>query len=311
MKPLISVILPVYNQQDFLSQTIESVLNQTYHNFELIIVDDGSKDGSKIIIEDYASRDSRIIPVYIQNSGKPKAIDAAVAKAKGTFLAFIDHDDIMMANRLERQVEFHEENPDIHASSCHSYYIDEKNQIIGKQQYWGLKTKEDSELVRQEKTVIICAFSGLTVYKSLFLEVGGLRTQFWPCDDGDFLNRFIEAGYNIVTLQEFLMKYRIHQSQHSSKNQEFFDMAAYASHCGYLRKNGKPEVSFAEYKKILDQDTWLNKLKRKMHHLSLSYHQKAGFAYYTKKIIPFIYLFSVAFILSPAYVFASVTKRFK
>lgn len=311
MKPLVSIILPVYNQEIYLSQTIESVLNQTYENFELIIVDDGSKDGSKDIINDFAFKDKRIITVFISNSGKPKAIDAAVAKANGTLLAFLDHDDIMMPNRLERQVEFLGENQDIHAASSHSYYINEKNETIGKQQYWGLVTKEDSDLARKEKLNIICAFSGMTVYKSSFLAVGGLRSQFWPCDDGDFINRLVEAGYNIVTLQEFLMKYRIHPTQNSSKNEKFFNMAAYASYCGDLRKNGKPEITFVEFKEILNQDSWWNKFKRKMHHVSLGYQQKAGFAYYTKKYINFIYLLSISFILSPTYIYESISKRLK
>ena len=311
MEPLVSVILPVYNQEKFVADTIESVLAQSYKNFELVIVDDGSKDKSREIIKGYASADKRIVPVLIENVGKPKAIDAAVAKSKGKFLAFIDHDDLMVPTRLEKQLEYHHNHKDIHATSSHSYYIDEKNVVIGKQQYANLKTKEDCQLARERNQIVICAFSGLMVYKSAFLDVGGLRTRFWPCDDGDFLNRLIENGYNIIILQEFLMRYRIHQSQYSSKNDKFFDMAAYANYCGILRKEGKEEISFAEFKAITDKDSWWFRFKRKMHHLALVYHQKAGFAYYTKKYPAFVYLFSVAFLLSPAYVYTSVAKRFR
>lgn len=311
MEPLISVLISVYNQENFLAESIDSVLAQTFVDFELIIVDDGSKDSSIKIINEYALKDSRIVPLLLENGGRPRAIGAGVKIAKGKFLAFIDHDDLMSPERLEKQVAYHNDNEDIHASSSHCYYIDEKSAFIGKQQYANLKTKEDSKIAREKKQIVICAFSGLMVYKSVFLELGGLRSEFWPNDDGDFFNRLIEKGYNLVIIQDFLMKYRIHLNQNSFKNEAFFNRAAYADHCARLRKDNKSEITFPEFEKILRAKPKLTQFKNRMHHLSLGYHQKAGFAFFTKNYPSFIYLFTIAFVLSPLYVYASVAKRFR
>lgn len=306
-----SVIMPVYNQEKYVRETIKSVLAQSFENFEFIIVDDGSGDRSGEIINEFFLKDTRIVPLFINNSGKPKAVAAAVEAAKGTFLAFIDHDDLMAPDRLKKQVEFHEKNPNVHGTSSHCFYIDKDGRTIGKQRYLNLLTIDDSKRAITDKKLVFCAFSGLMVYKHSFLKTGGLRSQFWPCDDLDFFNRFIESGFNLIVIQEFLMKYRIHSAQSSAKNQWLFDMTAYAGFCTHLRRKGDPEISFSEFKKIRKNDSLWIRFKRKAHYLSLIYHQKAGFALYTKKYAVFLYLFTVATILDPAYVYASVKNKFK
>ena len=91
----LSIIIPVYNVAAYLPQTIESVLDQTWEDFELILVDDGSGDGSGIICDEYAARDSRIRVIHQENAGVSAARNAGVAAATGEFIGFVDSDDII------------------------------------------------------------------------------------------------------------------------------------------------------------------------------------------------------------------------
>lgn len=93
-KPCISLIMPVYNSENYIEKTIQSVLKQTFEDFELIIVDDGSIDGSKKICDDYALCDKRIIVVHKQNGGVCSARNVGIAYSSGQYIGFIDDDDI-------------------------------------------------------------------------------------------------------------------------------------------------------------------------------------------------------------------------
>ena len=102
--PLISVIVPVYNSEKYLERCFDSIFNQTYKNFELIIVNDGSSDDSQSIIDKYASKDSRIIKILQKNSGGAAARNRAIEIAKGDFIYFIDSDDYLESRALEIMV---------------------------------------------------------------------------------------------------------------------------------------------------------------------------------------------------------------
>jgi len=127
MNPLVSVVMPVYNAQEFLAEAIESILEQTYENFELIIVNDGSTDKSEMIINSY--KNSRIILVSRENKGVSASRNEAMALAKGKYIAMQDADDLSDKNRLHKQVNFLEDNPEIGllGSNYHVIESDSKN----------------------------------------------------------------------------------------------------------------------------------------------------------------------------------------
>lgn len=95
-KPLISVVVPVYNVAKYLKKSIESIVNQTYTNLEIILVDDGSKDESGEICEDYSLKDSRIIVIHKPNGGLSDARNAGIKQAKGEYITFVDSDDTIL-----------------------------------------------------------------------------------------------------------------------------------------------------------------------------------------------------------------------
>ena len=106
--PQVSVLLPVYNAQDYLRESIDSILNQSFTDFELIIINDGSKDGSKEIIDSYT--DPRIKVIHQDNAGLPVSLNRAIAIAQGQYLARQDADDVSLPKRLAEQVRFMESN---------------------------------------------------------------------------------------------------------------------------------------------------------------------------------------------------------
>ena len=104
---LVSIIMPLHNSEKFVAEAIESVLAQTYHHWELIVVDDRSSDSSPSIVESYACKDSRIRFIHLDiNVGPAKARNRAIKEAKGKYIAFLDSDDVWMPVKLEEQISF-------------------------------------------------------------------------------------------------------------------------------------------------------------------------------------------------------------
>lgn len=124
--------MPVFNAAKFLDQSISSILNQTFSNFEFIIVDDASTDNSWKIIKSYAKKDKRIIPIKNKiNLGVSLTSNIAISQAKGKFLARMDADDISTPDRLEKQINFLKNNPNTIIVGGQCTIIDEDNRIIG------------------------------------------------------------------------------------------------------------------------------------------------------------------------------------
>lgn len=134
-KELISVILPAYNAERYLSEAIDSVLNQTYTNFELIIINDGSTDKTEEIILSYLDPRIRYVKNE-QNLKLIKTLNKGIDLAKGKYIARMDADDISLPTRLEKEVEFLEKHTDIDVVSCFPYNLNMKGKILGRSSYF-------------------------------------------------------------------------------------------------------------------------------------------------------------------------------
>lgn len=134
MKPAISVIMSVYNDMPFLPEAVESILNQSFSDFEFIIINDGSTDGSKECLEKYVAQDDRIILVDQENIGLTKSLNKGIALAKSKYIARMDGDDISTPNRFERQVKFLDKSGSVVVSS-NMELIDSSGNEIGYHDY--------------------------------------------------------------------------------------------------------------------------------------------------------------------------------
>ena len=195
--PKISVIIPVYNGEIFLEDTIKSVLNQNYDNWECIVVDDGSIDGSAAIAKKY----EQIIYLYQEHKNVAAARNLGIQKASGEYLAFLDADDIWDTHKLETQINYMEESPEIDYSiTKHSLFLTE-----------GLK--DIPQWVRtnhlQEETLAYIP-SSLIVRKSAFEIVGYFDESYQISDDSDWFLRARDAGIKLGIIDKNLLHKRVH-----------------------------------------------------------------------------------------------------
>jgi glycosyltransferase involved in cell wall biosynthesis len=128
--PLVTIGIPVYNCERFIRQAIESVLNQTYANFELIITDDGSTDKSVAIIKQFDDKRIRLV-VDNENHGISYRLNQQIRLAKGEYFVRMDGDDVMMPYRIEKQVEYLSNHPEVDLVGSSAIIIDDDNNIIG------------------------------------------------------------------------------------------------------------------------------------------------------------------------------------
>lgn len=132
MSELVSIITPTYNAEKFIGETLKSVQNQTYQNWEMILVDDASKDETVKIISDFAEEDSRIKLFKLEkNSGNGFARNIALEKAVGKYIAYLDADDLWFPNKLEKQIEFLKEN-NLHFTFSFYDCIDEEGDSLNR-----------------------------------------------------------------------------------------------------------------------------------------------------------------------------------
>ena len=127
--PVISILMSVYNGEKYLHAAVDSILKQTFKDFEFIIINDGSIDRSREILESY--QDERIVLIHQENKGLTRALNKGLSLAKGEFIARMDADDSCKPERLEKQVAFLRENPGIVLLGSNCFNIDGDGDIIG------------------------------------------------------------------------------------------------------------------------------------------------------------------------------------
>jgi glycosyltransferase involved in cell wall biosynthesis len=213
--PLVSVVMPVYNAAPFVKQAVESILTQTYKNFEFIIIDDASKDNSHEIVKKLARRDKRIrLLRNKKNIGIGATMNKLLSEVKGDFIARMDADDVAYPTRLEKQVNYLLENPDVGIVGSFMNEINEKNEFVA--------TREvpliHEEISEQFMTMQAIQNPTLMFNKNLVLkEELYYKDTLSPVDDLDFY--FRQLWYvKFANIPEYLMSYRKHSSNSSLKD---------------------------------------------------------------------------------------------
>jgi len=208
-KGLVSIITPTYNCGKFIAETIESIQAQTYTNWELIIVDDCSKDNTEEIVKVYMEKDARIKYHRLEtNSGAAVARTTAMKLAEGEYMAFCDSDDLWMPDKLEKQLSFMKDTG--HAFSCTAYeQIDEEGNSLNRI----IKPKEKCDYNR---LLLDCPVGNSTVMYNVEVmgkfEVPNIRKRN---DDALWLQMLKKEKY-IWGMPDVLMKYRIRKNSISS-----------------------------------------------------------------------------------------------
>ena len=208
--PRISVIIPTYNRQKLLARAIESVLNQTFKDFELFIVDDGSTDNTKEVVREFQKRDSRIKYIWQENSGAPaRPKNTGIKNAKGNYIAFLDDDDEWLSEKLEKQLELFEGlESDLGFVGCNILVINESNKKIWRE----YKIPRYSSQIFFEELLegnFILTSSSIMIKKEVLDKIGLFDENLKFGDDWDLWLR-IAKKYKFDFAPEFLIKYYIH-----------------------------------------------------------------------------------------------------
>ena len=206
--PFFSVIMPVFNTERYLGEAIESITRQSFPDFELIVVDDGSTDGSLRIILDHASRDGRIIAQSKEWTGTSGTRNRALELATGRFVAFLDADDVAEPRRLERQHDSLEHRPDCVGLGGQILFMDREGCPLYRSDF----PLDHEAIDRAHMTGAGCVLSQGTsaLSRDAVLKVGGYRTQYHVAEDLDLLLRLAEIG-TLANLNETLIRCRLHR----------------------------------------------------------------------------------------------------
>lgn len=223
-EPLISIVMVNYNQEKYLKEAIDSVIAQTYDNWELIIVDDGSTDASVEIIKSY--RDTRIRPVYLkENKHICQATNLGFQYVKGEYVARLDSDDVWCEKKLEKQIEFFQKYPEAEVCFTKLDLIDESGNDVNETlsdlyNLYNTRQKDRKAWIRFFFFLGNSLIQSTMVFKKRLLDVvGGFNLSYMQTHDFDFFVRLIKKT-DFYFLEEPLIKYRRTASQNSSLHPE-------------------------------------------------------------------------------------------
>jgi glycosyltransferase involved in cell wall biosynthesis len=213
--PLISVIMPVYNGEKFLRETIDSVLNQTWRDYEFIIVNDGSSDTTQQIIDSYD--DKRVVPVCVNpNQGVSNARNKGVDLAKGKFIAFCDADDIYDPSRLQTQLDFLQNHPDV--DICSSYFI-----VFENDQEVLVQHPVTDQEIKEHFFTENCIGQPCVMAKSSLFRQHKYNPALQASEDYDLWTRMAAAGAVFANIPQPLVKHRLHPAQASKAKSKLLD----------------------------------------------------------------------------------------
>jgi glycosyltransferase involved in cell wall biosynthesis len=222
----VTVIIPTYNRVDYLKKTLDSIVAQTFQDFEIIVVDDGSpNDTTEVLCKHY----SKVKYIRIPNSGGPaKPRNTAIKEANGDYIAFVDDDDIWLPTKLEKQVKALEENPDFGLAHCFCNVIDgdgnTTGEVVGKPGNASVKHGDVSLRMMGNWTIMMPT---PLVNKKVVQKTGFFNEEI-PGTFAD-VEYWVRASFEtkFYYLNEGLVNYRVHEQNMSNDKQKYMDLPLY------------------------------------------------------------------------------------
>ena len=288
--------MSVYNGEDYLTEALDSVCNQSFKDWELIVIDDCSTDSSHSILEKYSASDERI-RLYTNevNLKLPASLNKALSLARGKYIARMDADDICLPDRFEKQYQFMETHPDIAVSSC--LFLTLKDGVYSS---GGGGARCDFEFIKARLLLANPILHPGVIAKADVMKELKYSTDVTCTEDLELWTRVIEAGYKIQLQPEYLMVYRIHEKQVTQVSMERQHAEVAKIHEEYfstfLEPMSKEQADFCIYGLYfkVDKDVqkfcgfykWLkavNKRKKNFESLALDYSAFEILAEYKRK----------------------------
>lgn len=259
--PRISVLLPVYNGERFLAETLRSVLDQTFRDIEIVAVDDGSTDSTAALLQAAARADERIRVIAKPNSGISETLNVALQHARSPLVARIDADDLMEPDRLRRQMDFLAAHPEIAGTGSYYTLINEAGEARGEIRPLPGSVEELHRYLAGGGQLRY-THPTLLFRRDAALSAGGYRRAFEPCEDVDLFLRMAEAGDYIIIQPEFLTRYRVHGGSISSRSaarQHVMLSLVYANYDA--RRHGRPERDLTTFEQEMAREPFWQRVR--------------------------------------------------
>ena len=205
--PTVSVVMPVRNGETFLAEAIKSILNQTFRDFEFVIVDDGSIDGTPQILKNFEQKDRRIRVVLRDSRGRTISLNEGISMSTGELVAIMDGDDIAAPGRLRKQVDFLNENQNCVALGAEVMFVDAEGRPLGRGNHPRGHAVIRRRLLLGEGTAI--SQPVVMFRRRAFQEIGGYNERFEVAQDLDLFLRLSEVGL-VENLPDILLSWRQH-----------------------------------------------------------------------------------------------------
>ena len=264
--PSVTVVMAVFNGARYLPETLASLRSQTFKDFEIVVVDDGSTDDTPAILAEFARSDERCRIITQPNKGQVAARNLGVEAAKAPLIAWLDADDIAEKDRFARQVDFLGAHPRVAAVGSAITLIDQDGVEGAVASY----PEGAAEVAASMSKTCALAHSAVMMRKAPFLTIGGYRQPFLHAEDYDLWLRLLDH-HDAHNLREPLLRYRQHGGSLSFRHRRQQSLAALAArHCTRARRAGRPDP-FDGRKELVDGNVFTQ--------LSISSEEEAVFRF--------------------------------
>jgi glycosyltransferase involved in cell wall biosynthesis len=231
--PRVSVVMPVYNNAEYLEAALLSIRHQTFSDFEILIIDDGSTDASRDILDRHARDDERIKLFRLDHQGTSNVMNYGIERARGEYIAIMHSDDTAMPTRIQKQVSFLDVNPSVGVVGSSYDIIDKNGNCL-----MTVQNPSSSQLCRtilvEEGRNCVCNHSTM-VRKSAFEKAGPYHQLLWPAEDYDIWLRISDFS-DVTNIPEALVTYRFHFENVSLRRTYQQSLAMAAAHEATLRR---------------------------------------------------------------------------
>jgi len=303
----VSVIMSTFNRERYIASAVESVLEQSHRAFELIVVDDASTDGTPDILARLAARDGRLRVVRnVANRGLPAGRNLCLSLARHDLVACMDDDDLMLADRLARQLAFMRDHPEVSVVTAAAKLIDDAENVIG-------LSVPEIDLARGRAEVQPALFLGLihpaVMYRKRdVLQVGGYRQV--ALEDRDLWGRMVTAGYVLAAQPDVLLLHRRHASIMQGDLHALFEQGEYIDFNVARRLRGLDDLTLAAYRNAVAAQPLLQRVSRRRRMRAGIAFRKATLFYSRREWRPFLMHMAAAMSLEPIQVCQRIAKKY-
>ena len=297
---LISAVIPAFNSSLFIAQAIESILSQTFRDFELLLVDDGSTDNTLEIMKHYMQLDNRIRVIQTEHGGCSHARNIGINQSKSPWIAVMDADDVALPERFAKQIKAANANPKVIAWGTYVHHTNLEGEVLSLQKH-GPVTEEQFYALKKKGSVPFVIHPTSLIKKEFLLRVGGYDPKFSDADDFELFDRLSDYGL-ILAIPEPLLLYRLHSQSVSMKKYFIRDVLTryvYTRRAAQLK--GKEVIDLDKFIVNYKQQPFWLRTKQYIHILSHFWYRKAGVFFSEKQYLQAALYLSMVIAFNPLY----------